>query len=117
MCSLTGLLLISLTLAPLRAEQPVAKAPRTDPLGDPMPDHAVARLVTTRWRQSWYNVVVEPAKLESPWADLAKADAAAAHKAVWTFVGEPDRAIAFLGKHLQVSEEADNGDFLVPPGE
>jgi WD40 repeat protein len=59
----------------------------------------------------------EPTKLDAPWADLAKADAAAAHSAVWAFIAEADRAVAFLNKHLQPAGEADNGDLLVPAGE
>src|ERR1044072_3114045 len=62
MRSLLGLLLLSLTLTPLQAGEPVVKPPRADQLGDALPAHAAARLGTPRWgKTGWHATLVHNA--------------------------------------------------------
>jgi WD40 repeat protein len=60
--------------------------------------------------------VPRPVDLEASWDDLAKADAAAGHKAVWAMASEPARAVAFLKDRLKPPDKDDDA-FLVPAGD
>jgi RNA polymerase sigma factor (sigma-70 family) len=44
---------------------------------------------------------VPPGGLKALWDDLAGSDAARAHRAAWTFAGQPERAVSFLQEHAQ----------------
>jgi RNA polymerase sigma factor (sigma-70 family) len=45
--------------------------------------------------------------LEARWAELAGADAARAHRALWTLAADPIRSVPFLGKALEPYEKPD----------
>lgn len=66
-------------------------------------------------------VPLQETDLERLWSDLAKADAAAGHKAVWALTAEPERAVPLLKARLKAAGPgADKGDppgLLVPAGD
>jgi WD40 repeat protein len=57
-----------------------------------------------------------PADFDALWSDLARADAAAAHKAIWTMASEPARTVAYLESRLKPADKEEDA-FLVPPGD
>jgi WD40 repeat protein len=51
--------------------------------------------------------LLDDGRLQQLWADLASPDASKAHRALWTLVGAPDRAVALLRKYVKPASPPD----------